>query len=127
MAPPNNFGNYFDESAANQLPGKGWDHVLGNDGYPWTSPVGTYPANRYGLYDMSGNVWQWCEDWYRKEMALADVSQIWPYLKEKAGEKQCRVLRGGSWYTRLWRNCSPPIALATHLITVTTLMDFAVY
>ncbi len=35
------------------------------DGFERTSPVQTFPANGYGLYDMGGNVWNWCSDWYR--------------------------------------------------------------
>jgi len=50
-----------------------------DDGYPRTSPVGSFAANKNGLYDMGGNVWQWCEDWYNSE-------------------KYFRVLRGASWY-----------------------------
>lgn len=37
------------------------------DGYAGTSPVNAFPANGYGLYDISGNVWQWCSDWYRSD------------------------------------------------------------
>jgi formylglycine-generating enzyme len=37
------------------------------DGYFRTSPVTAFPANRYGLYDVGGNVWQWCADWYRPD------------------------------------------------------------
>jgi len=55
--PPTNAGNYFDESAVKQLPA-GWLHIIGNDGYARTSPVGSFRPNQYGLYDMgetSGN------------------------------------------------------------------------
>jgi len=37
------------------------------DGFRATAPVASFPANGYGLYDMAGNVWQWCSDWYRHD------------------------------------------------------------
>lgn len=39
----------------------------GADGFIGTAPVKSFPPNKYGLYDMVGNVWQWCQDWYRPD------------------------------------------------------------
>ena len=65
----------------------------GKDKWLWTSPVGDFPPNGYGLSDMAGNVFEWCADWYASD-----------YYQRTQGENpqgpeegQTRVLRGGSW------------------------------
>jgi formylglycine-generating enzyme required for sulfatase activity len=72
----------------------GW--YSGNSGSK-THPVGTKESNAWGLYDMHGNVWEWCEDWFHDSYkgAPSDGS-AW-----ESGGGQYRVLRGGSWSGRL--------------------------
>lgn len=52
---------------ANTFQGSFPDRNDNADGWERTSPVKSFPANGFGLYDMAGNVWQWCADWYRPD------------------------------------------------------------
>ena len=81
--PPENSGNYFSDEllpvlaaghhswAQDRLPGY-------HDGYSTTAPVGHYVGNRFGIFDLGGNAWEWCEDFF-------DIT------------KSRRVLRGAAW------------------------------
>jgi formylglycine-generating enzyme len=52
---------------ANTYQGHFPNHNTAEDGYAGVAPVASFPPNDYGLYDMSGNVWQWVSDWYRPD------------------------------------------------------------
>ncbi len=59
-----------------------------------TTPVGQFPANAFGLYDMHGNVWEWCADhWHRNYDGAPIDGSAWT----ENGNAKRRMLRGGSW------------------------------
>ncbi len=79
-----------------------------DDGYEYTAPVGSFPANGYGLHDMAGNVYEWCLDEYqadfysssllRNPIAGANsVTKAINNFKDNNLTNVSRVLRGGSW------------------------------
>ena len=69
-------------------------------GSPYTSPVASFPANGYGLYDMAGNLWEWCWDWYNAN--LSSVGSPYAGGTDPRGPASSpygyRVIRGGDWY-----------------------------
>lgn len=91
-------GNVADRSARQfwAAAASNWTFLQADDGYAFTCPVGKFQPNAWGLYDMHGNVWEWCEDRYGT--GYYQVSPLEDPLGPAAGNE--RVCRGGSWGTR---------------------------
>lgn len=61
-----------------------------------TTPVGSFPANAFGLHDMHGNVWEWCADhWHESYIGAPSDGKAW--LDASVSDSHPRVLRGGAW------------------------------
>ena len=88
-------GNVADATAKAEFPNWTWA-IKASDGYVFTSPVGQFRPNAFGLYDMHGNASQWCADRYGKDYYAESP------VDDPAGpvSGRDRVLRGGPWDER---------------------------
>jgi len=110
---------------------------LGTDGFDWTAPVGAFPANGYGLHEMTGNVWEWTTDWYQEhgkiEHACCTLENPRGGVAEASYDPRVtnvriprRVMKGGSFlcapnYCRRYR---PAARMAQPIDTATCHLGF---
>jgi formylglycine-generating enzyme required for sulfatase activity len=97
--PPLDAGNYYRKGDAPNYTGSPFE---GTDGYPYTSPVGQFQPNSFGLFDMGGNVWQWSDDWYDDSVNAKNAFKL-----DTGDGHSYKVVRGASW------NVTVPVGLLT--------------
>jgi len=86
------FGNVLDATAQRKLNKTG--AVSSDDRFVFTAPIGTFRANSWGLFDMHGNVWEWCSD-HRREYSTTPIANPIGSTSDDAK----RIIRGGSWHS----------------------------
>jgi formylglycine-generating enzyme required for sulfatase activity len=99
------WANLADQTARQKYPN--WAGFDWSDGYVFTGPAGHFRPNAWGVYDLTGNAWEWCSDWYGK-YPDGDVTDPRGPSKESATQFDAtaerpagpqRVMRGGSWHS----------------------------
>ena len=88
------YANTYDQASAGQRP---WDSIDCNDGFRKVAVVGSLTPNPFGLYDMTGNVWEWAEDCY---IVPYGVQPNDGSAHQVDGTCEKRVVRGGGWHSR---------------------------
>ncbi len=120
------------KAMANTYTGKFPVRDTAEDGFAGTAPVKSFPANGYGLYDMGGNVWNWCSDWFRSDAHVLAAPE--GCCQNPAGPRESwdatdplapkRVIKGGSYlccpsycesYRPSARRGTPPDTGSTHV------------
>jgi formylglycine-generating enzyme required for sulfatase activity len=88
-------GNVADISLKRQFPGRPWPIWEGyDDGYVFTAPVGRFPPNELGFYDLTGNIWEWVSDWYDENYYKMSPKEN----PQGPASGQLKALRSGSWF-----------------------------